>query len=259
MLVCTSCEVWLKIWLKRQRERHADFHLSQTLKSARWQVFLRSHMKSLWEGVEKGDWVSERLLSLPDRTVMSKNNALQINKPCHLKREVSDVYCTFDILSSAGFLLLSAWKASFSALLYYRQPATTCSYILHVLLFGWVHWMTEILPLSKQKDSEQLFLSFLSGTTLTPVLHQVWISLIPFPPPLIPTPATRNEWFTWKPPPIRKDHNQQYTTAKLLPLCLISLCCVTLEKPLRSSYFSLFFTLSLSHSELHTVLTVYAF
>lgn len=69
------------------------------------------------------------------------------------------------------------------------------------------------------------------------------ISLIPhsFNPPLrIYTPAARNEWFTWRgslPP------SESFATIHHSPASvpLISLCCVTLETPLRSRTCFLFF------------------
>lgn len=96
--------------------------------------------------------------------------------------------------------------------------------------------------------SFSLFSSFCVGPIWPHVLHQVCISLIPlsFNPPLhIYTPAARNEWFTWRGslPPSESFATIHYSPASI---SLISLCCVTLEKPLRSrTCFFFFSTLSL--------------
>lgn len=80
------------------------------------------------------------------------------------------------------------------------------------------------------------------------------VSLIPlsFNPPLhIYTPAARNEWFTRRGslPPSESFATIHYSPASI---SLISLCCVTLEKPLRSrtcfSFFSHALSLALSLS-----------
>lgn len=99
--------------------------------------------------------------------------------------------------------------------------------------------------------SFSLFVSFCAGPIWPHVLHQVCISLIPlsFNPPLhIYTPAARNEWFTWRGslPPSESFATIHYSPASI---SLISLCCVTLEKPLRScTCFFFFHALSLALS-----------
>lgn len=100
--------------------------------------------------------------------------------------------------------------------------------------------------------SFSLFVSFCVGPIWPHVLHQVCISLIPlsFNPPLhIYTPAARNEWFTWRGslPPSESFATIHYSPASI---SLISLCCVTLEKPLRSCtcFFFFFHALSLALS-----------
>lgn len=202
---------------------------------------------------------------------MSRNNVPQINKPSHLK--TGSLKCwTFEslffffLINKTSLPLIGIESMCFQHVYRHRQPTTICTfYLLHSVLLC-TSAPIEALLLSKQRYAKQLILFFsflLCRANLTPVLHQVCISLIPlsFNPPLhIYTPAARNEWFTWRGslPPSESFATIHYSPASI---SLISLCCVTLETPLRSRTCFFFFprSLSCSFSELHSVLTVYAF
>ena len=268
-------EEWLTGWLKqnkkkkrkREREREGRLRDAQTsplisaLKSA-------SQVSSVWEiSFEKKkrlarDGKREWLIGTLER-LWARNNVPQINKP--LTSQTGSLKCCVWKSFSHLFIfkirrasLSSAWKACVSGMCIMADslppyaPSTysilSCFCVLIEALL-----LLLLLLLSKRryaKTTHSLFFPFrflLCGANLTPVLHQVCISLIPlsFNPPLhIYTPAARNEWFTWRGslPPSEK---KSFATIHYSPasISLISLCCVTLEKPLRSSYlvFFLFF------------------
>jgi len=247
--------------IKKAWDTHTSVLIS-ALKSA-------SQVSSAWEeSFEKNLWETERVTDCDSWVVMSKNNVPQINKLSHLKNfnsKTLNVWKSFISETSLPLIGMES-KGFFKGV--WAQTTTICTlYLLHSVLLC-TNVPIEVVLVSKRRYAKQLipffvFRFLLCRANLTPVLHQVCISLIPlsFNPPLyIYTPAARNEWFTWRGslPPSESFATIHYSPASI---SLISLCCVTLETPLRSLTCFFFFprSLSCSFSELHSVLTVYAF
>lgn len=213
-----------------------------------------SQVLSVWEAFEKPvKRQKEGVTDWDSWAVTSEKNAHQINKLSHLETGKSLKCWTFQsLLSFQTISLFSSHRRG-------RHVISACvsgkaaSHHMHTLYL--LHSVplctnapTEAVLLSKQRHAKTtrslfLFPFLLSGSNLTPVLHQVCISLIPFsfnPPLRIYTPAARNEWFTLRgslPP------SESFATIHHSPASvpLISLCCVTLETPLRSRTCFLFF------------------
>ena len=264
---------------RRETERRADF--SADFSSEVSQPGVECLGDIVWKKKRLArDGKREWLIGTLER-LWARNNVPQINKP--LTSQTGSLKCCVWKSFSHLFIfkirrasLSSAWKACVSGMCIMADslppyaPSTYsilscfCALIEALLLLL-------LLLLSKRryaKTTHSLFFPFrflLCGANLTPVLHQVCISLIPlsFNPPLhIYTPAARNEWFTWRGslPPSEK---KSFATIHYSPasISLISLCCVTLEKPLRSSYlvFFLFFCFLFFSSTLSLLLFLWVF